>query len=65
MNILRQALELISEPAGGLVYYLVTIFALEAILAMVAGEWSRGRRTPQVRRWLLASIGMLLTRAVL
>jgi signal transduction histidine kinase/GAF domain-containing protein len=65
MTILRQALDLISEPAGGLVYYLVTIFALEAILAMVAGEWSRGRRTPQVRRWLLAGIGMLLTRAVL
>ena len=65
MTIFEQALELISEQPGALVYYLVTIFALEAVLAMAAGEWLRGRRTPEVRRWLLAGAGMLLTRAIL
>lgn len=65
MTILEEALKLITESPGDLIYYLVTLFALEAILAMAAGEWSRGRRTPQVRRWLWAGIGMLLTRGVL
>lgn len=65
MTIFEQALEIISEPPGALVYYLVTIFSIEAILAMAAGEWLRGRRTPEVRRWLLAGTGMLLTRGVL
>jgi signal transduction histidine kinase len=65
MNIFEQALQLIIEPPGNLVYYLVTLFALEAILAMAMGEWLRGRRTASVQRWLLASAGMLLTRGVL
>jgi signal transduction histidine kinase/GAF domain-containing protein len=65
VTIFEQALELIREPPGALVYYLVTIFSLEAVLAMAAGEWLRGRRTPEVRRWLLAGTGMLLTRAIL
>jgi signal transduction histidine kinase len=65
VTIFEQALEIISEPPGALVYYLVTIFSIEAILAMAAGEWLRGRRTPEVRRWLLAATGMLLTRGVL
>jgi signal transduction histidine kinase/GAF domain-containing protein len=65
MDILDQALKLVTEPPGDLVYYLVTIFALEAILAMTLGEWLRWRRTPQVRRWLVASAGMSLTRGVL
>lgn len=65
MTILDGALELITESPGNLIYYLVTLFALEAILAMTVGVWSRGRRTPQVRRWLLAGTGMLLTRGVL
>lgn len=65
MTVLDQAIKLLTEPPGDLVYYLVTLFALEAILAMAVGEWLRGRRTPQVQRWLLASIGMLLTRGAL
>jgi signal transduction histidine kinase/GAF domain-containing protein len=65
MNVLNEAIKLLTEPPGDLVYYLVTLFALEAILAMAAGEWLRGRRTPQVRRWLLAGAGMLLTRGIL
>lgn len=65
MDILEEAIELVSKSPGDLIYYLVTIFALEAILAMAAGEWSRGRRSPRVRRWLLAGTGMLITRAVL
>ena len=65
MSIFDQALDLITQSPGSLVYYLVTFFALEAILAMVAGEWLRQRRTPQARRWLVAGVGILLTRGVL
>ena len=65
MSMFEQALTLVTEAPGNLVYFLVTIFALEAIFAMALGEWLRGRRTPQVRRWLLGSVGMLLTRVVL
>jgi len=65
MNIIKEALKIVAESPGNLVYYLVTTFAVEAVLAMVLGEWLRGRRTPQVRRWLLASIGMSLTRILL
>jgi signal transduction histidine kinase len=65
MSILDQALKLVTESPGDLIYYLVTLFAFEAILAMVAGEWLRERRTPQARRWLVAGLGILLTRGVL
>ncbi len=65
MNIFKEALRIVAESPGDLVYHLVTMFAVEAILAMVLGEWLRGRRTPQIRRWLLASIGMSLTRILL
>jgi signal transduction histidine kinase/GAF domain-containing protein len=65
MTILDEAYKLVTESPGDLVYYLVTLFALEAILAMAAGEWTRGRRMPPVRRWLLAGMGMFVTRAVL
>jgi signal transduction histidine kinase/GAF domain-containing protein len=65
MTVLDEALKLVTESPGNLVYYLVTLFSLEAMLAMVAGEWARGRRTPRVRRWLLASVGMFVTRAIL
>ncbi len=65
MSIFDEALKLVTESPGDLVYFLVTLFALEAILAMALGEWLRGRRTSQVRRWLWAGIGLLLTRAVL
>jgi len=65
MSLLDQALELVSESPGDLVYYLVTLFALEAILAMVVGEWLRERRTPQTQRWLVAGLGVLFTRGVL
>ncbi|MCP4514812.1 MAG: hypothetical protein GY824_06225, partial [Delftia sp.] len=65
MSVLEQALELVAEAPGNLIYFLVTIFALEAMFAMSLGAWLRGQRAPQVRRWLLGSLGMLLTRAVL
>jgi signal transduction histidine kinase/GAF domain-containing protein len=65
MSVLEQALELVSEAPGNLVYFLVTIFALEAMFAMSLGAWLRGQRSPQVRRWMLGSLGMLLTRALL
>jgi signal transduction histidine kinase/GAF domain-containing protein len=65
MSIIEEALKLVTKSPGDLIYYLVTLFALEAILAMTLGEWLRERRTSQVRRWMIASVGMLLTRGVL
>lgn len=60
MTLFDDAIRLLSEPPGNLIYYLAVMFAIEAILAMAAGEWLRGRQTPQARRWLLSSLGLLL-----
>lgn len=65
MPILDQAVELVTTSPGDLVYYLVTLFAIEAVLAMAIGEWLRERRTPQTRRWVLAGLGLFLTRGAL
>ena len=65
MGLLREAILLLSEPPGDLVYHLVTLFALEAILAMLLGRRMRGEEGPRLRRWLLAAGGLLLARAVL
>ncbi len=60
MSFFDDAIRLLSEPPGNLVYYLAVMFAIEAVLAMAAGEWLRGRQNPQARRWLFSSAGLLL-----
>ena len=65
MVFLRQIVELIAVPPGDLVYHLVTLFAIQIILGMAAGHWSRHRRDPAAIRLLVAGIGFALARALL
>ncbi len=65
MLILEEAIELITQSPGNLVYFLVSLFALQQTL--VTALHARGSRAPRVavRRWIWASSGMLLGRVVL
>lgn len=64
MNVLYEAIQLIIQPPGDLVYFLVTLFALQQALlpAMTAR-----RRAPssQAARWRWAIAGLLLGRVAL
>lgn len=59
MNVLYEAIQLITHPPGDLVYFLVTLFALQQALLPVL---TARRRAPSAlsSRWLWAIAGMLL-----
>ena len=65
MNVLDEAIRLITQPPGDLIYFLVTFFALQqALFAVLTAR----HRTPQAvlpSRWLWAVGGMLLGRVIL
>ena len=64
MNVLYEAIQLITQPPGDLVYFLVTLFALQqALLPALTAR----RRAPSSlsSRWLWAIAGLLLGRAAL
>ena len=60
MSIFVQAIALISEPPGSLVYHLVLLFALEAAAAIAVSHWWRKRGAPEARLALAASVLFLL-----
>jgi signal transduction histidine kinase len=61
---LQSFLELITSQPGTLVYNLVTLFAIQLILAMAVGHWQR-RRDEASTQLLAMGIGVFLTRAIL
>jgi signal transduction histidine kinase len=64
MSIISNALTLLSALPGGLVYHLVTLFAIEAAFGMALGQWQRTRqRGPW--RMAVAFGGLLLVRLCL
>jgi len=64
MSIISNALTLLSALPGGLVYHLVTLFAIEAAFGMALGQWQRTRqRGPW--RMAVAFGGLLLMRLCL
>ena len=70
MNLLRETITLLTQPPGDLVYYLVTLFALQQALlpAITAYRRSSGETTPRstiARRWLWAIGGILVGRVIL
>jgi signal transduction histidine kinase len=65
MFILEEAIELITQSPGNLVYFLVTLFALQQALFAALNARAAGSDLVVVRRWLWASGGMLLGRVVL
>ncbi len=58
MSIVFDALNLLSAPPGGLVYHLVTLFAIEAALGMALGQWQRTRQKGSLR--MAVAFGSLL-----
>ena len=57
-------LDLLSTSPGGLVYHLITLFAIEAALGIALDEWQRSHQE-QHQRILFAFAGLLLTRLAL
>jgi signal transduction histidine kinase len=64
MSIVSNALNLLSALPGGLVYHLVTLFAIEAALGMALGQWQRTRQRGPFRM-VVAFGGLLLMRLCL
>ena len=57
-------IEILSAPPGGLVYHLITLFAIQAVLGMALDESLRHRQ-PEYRRLVLAFGLLFLTRLLL
>lgn len=69
MSFWQQLNQLLSESPGNVVYHLVTLFAIQATLAIALSQWRRergqalgGERSELARRLTLAALGLLLTR---
>ena len=60
LDFINQAIELLSRPPGDLVYYLIILFAIEAMLGLAVVRARRSGWTRQLRLILLASIGILI-----
>ncbi len=72
MSFWQQLNQLLSESPGNIVYHLVTLFAIQALLAIALGQWRRewdapaGREQSELpRRLTLAAVGLLATRLIL
>jgi signal transduction histidine kinase len=72
MSLLQQAIQLLSEPPGNIVYHLVTLLTLQAVFAIARSHWQRDPtdRMAQRMAWaagiiFLARIAFLLAGTVL
>jgi len=65
MNVLQEAIRLITQPPGDLVYFLVTLFALQQALFPALTARRREPQAVSPRRWLWAVGGMMLGRVVM
>ncbi|MBN1487795.1 MAG: GAF domain-containing protein [Anaerolineae bacterium] len=63
MNILYETVRLITQPPGNLVYFLVSLFALQQALFTITAV--QQRESAWVKRWTWAVAGMLTGRLVL
>ena len=68
MSIIRETIQLLLAPPGGLVYHLLILFSLEAMLGLAVGAWQRRRAggADDLSGILVAATaGMLAARLVL
>jgi signal transduction histidine kinase len=72
MSFWQQLNQLLSETPGNVVYHLVTLFAIQATLAISLSQWRRERQRQRrqgqselARRLTLASLGLLIARFLL
>ncbi|MCA9987296.1 MAG: GAF domain-containing sensor histidine kinase [Anaerolineales bacterium] len=61
---IQQLIERVSA-VDNIAYYLITLFAIQAGLALALSQWRRQRREPLVRRFLVGSLLLLVTRLIL
>lgn len=61
MTVLQETLRLLTQSPGDLVFFLVTLFAMQQGL-MIAGNAARRQKNSLTRRWQQAWLGMLLAR---
>lgn len=72
MSFWEQLNQLLSESPGNIIFHLVTLFAIQATLAIALGQWRRERTLEGdgdglkfIRRLALAALGLLVTRLIL
>ncbi|MBN2006537.1 MAG: hypothetical protein JXA21_24510 [Anaerolineae bacterium] len=65
MQIFSQIVRLITQPPGDLVYFLVTLFALQQVFFANLTTRKAQTRTPLARRWLWTASAMVLGRLIL
>lgn len=65
MVFLQQIIELLSRPPGSVIYHLLTLFALQIVLALAFARWQRDANDESARRMTFAAGGILLARLVL
>jgi len=65
MVFLQQIIELLSRPPGSVIYHLVTLFALQVVLALAFSRWQRDANDESARRMTFAAGGILVARLVL
>ena len=65
MSFLQGLIELITVPPGGMIYHLVTLFAIQRILVMAFGYWRRNRRDWTAIRLLVVAAGFFLASILL
>ena len=65
MAFLQQIIELLSRPPGSVIYHLLTLFALQIVLALAFSRWQRDPNDESARRMTFAAGGILLARLIL
>lgn len=65
MALLEQIIELLSRPPGSVIYHLLTLFALQIVLALSYSRWQRDANDESSRRMTFAAAGILVARLVL
>ncbi|CUS03180.2 putative Histidine kinase [Candidatus Promineifilum breve] len=65
MALLQQIIELLSRPPGSIIYHLLTLFALQIVLALAFARWQRDPNDESARRMTFAAGGILVARLVL
>lgn len=65
MVFLQQIIQLLSRPPGSVIYHLLTLFALQVVLALSFARWQRDANDESARRMTFAAGGILLARLIL
>ena len=65
MVLLQQIFDLLSGPPGSIVFHLVTLFALQIVLALAYVHWQRDPGNESARRMMFAAGGILAARLLL